>query len=413
MEDRPQSRRVLHLASLSFPGGLPLGLVLVTLPAWLADQGVSATEIGLVGAAGLPWSFKFLWAPLLDRFAPPLLDRRRAFMVLAQIGLFFSIAALSLVPAQRTTIVLVVALAIALSSATQDIAMDAYAVEVLRPSEYGPASGLRTTFYRLAMLVSGGAAIALADQIPWSVVFLLVAFLFVPATALTSFAPPAPPSSDQAPAGLVQAIAQPIRALARGPRFLAVAAFVLLYKFGDAAALGMVSPFFRVGLGVSLTEIGFLQKTVGLIAIIAGTMTGGVLLPRLGLLRGLFVFGVFQALTSLLYAATAFSGGTRAIMYAAIICEQAASGMATAALLSLMMSVCEKRWAATQFALLSSLMGVGRTLATMASGALADLLGYGGFFVLAAALGLPGLALIMALPRPPPEPTEATEATEA
>lgn len=409
MEDRPQSRRVLHLASLSFPGGLPLGLVLVTLPAWLADQGVSATEIGLVGAAGLPWSFKFLWAPLLDRFAPPLLDRRRAFMVLAQLGLFLSIAALSLVPAQQTTLVLVVALAIALSSATQDIAMDAYAVEVLRPSEYGPASGLRTTFYRIAMLVSGGAAIALADQIPWSVVFLLVAFLFVPATALTTFAPPAPPAAagaDEAPPGLIQAIAQPIRALARGPRFLAVAAFVLLYKFGDAAALGMVSPFFRVGLGVSLTEIGFLQKTVGLIAIIAGTMTGGVLLPRLGLLRGLFVFGVFQALTSLLYAATAFSGGTRAIMYAAIICEQAASGMATAALLSLMMSVCEKRWAATQFALLSSLMGVGRTLATMASGALADQLGYGSFFVLAAALGLPGLALILALPRPPPQPAE-------
>jgi len=381
-------------------------LVLITLPAWLADQGVSATEIGLLGAAGLPWSFKFLWAPLLDRFAPPILDRRRAFMVLAQIGLFLSIAALSLVPAKQTSVVLVVALAIALASATQDIAMDAYAVEVLRPSEYGPASGLRTTFYRIAMLVSGGAAIALADQIPWSAVFLLIAVLFMPAAVLTMSAPMAPPDPSADRPSLFQAVFLAFQALARAPRFLVVAAFVLLYKFGDAAALGMVSPFFRVGLGVSLTEIGFLQKTVGLIAIIAGTMTGGALLPRLGLRRGLFVFGVFQALTSLLYAATAFSGGTRAIMYAAIICEQAASGMATAALLSLMMGVCEKRWAATQFALLSSLMGLGRTLATMASGALADHLGYGSFFVLAAVLGLPGLALIFALP-PPPAPEAA------
>lgn len=383
--------------------------MLITLPAWLADQGVSATEIGLLGAAGLPWSFKFLWAPLLDRFAPPILDRRRAFMVLAQIGLFLSIAALSLVPAQQTSVVLVVALAIALASATQDIAMDAYAVEVLRPSEYGPASGLRTTFYRIAMLVSGGAAIALADQIPWSAVFLLIAFLFMPAAVLTMSAPAAPSEPSGPTPSLFQSVVLAFQALARAPRFLVVAAFVLLYKFGDAAALGMVSPFFRVGLGVSLTEIGFLQKTVGLIAIIAGTMTGGALLPRLGLRRGLFVFGVFQALTSLLYAATAFSGGTRAIMYAAIICEQAASGMATAALLSLMMGVCEKRWAATQFALLSSLMGLGRTLATMASGALADHLGYGSFFVLAAMLGLPGLALIFALP-PPPAPEAVAKA---
>ncbi|MFO0727648.1 MAG: MFS transporter [Myxococcota bacterium] len=394
------------LASLSFPGGLPYGLIAITVPAWLADQGVSATEIGLVGLAQMPWSLKFLWAPLLlDRLRPPLLDRRRGFILIAQILLVLTMPLLALVPPHQVWLVFAVVLAIVFASATQDIAMDAYAVELLDKAQYGPASGLRTTFYRLAMLVSGGAAIALGDQLAWPVIFALLAALMLPSTLLTRLAPALPEPEQPAEAlDLWSSLKAPIVALWRQPASIPLLAFVFLYKFGDAVAVGMLSPFFRAGLGVSLTEIGFLQKTVGLVATVFGAMTGGALLPRIGLYRGLFAFGLLQALTSVLYALTAYHDGLRPLMYGAITCEQAASGMATSALIALMMSVSEKRWAATQFAVLSSVMGIGRTLAVAIGGALADAVGYGPLFLIAAALGIPGLILIRSLASPPTTP---------
>lgn len=391
-----RSARLLKMAMLSFPGGLPLALVITTVPAWLSDQGLSPSEIGLLQLAGLPWSFKFLWAPALDRIRPPLLDQRRGWILLMQLLMIPAVGALALVDPRAATAVGLATVLIAVVSATQDVAMDAYAVELMRPAEQGPGNALRVTFYRLAMIASGGLAIAAADLVPWPVVFGALALSFVPALALTALAePPEASATTRRPRTFAESVREPLRGLWARPGVMPLLAFILLYKLGDNLASSMVPTFFIQHLHVSLTELGTLQKGVGLGMTVLGTLLGGFLLPRLGLVRALWVFGVLQAVTNLTYSAAAWAEGARPVVYAAITAENLVGGMGAAALVTVLTRVTDRRYAAAQFALLSSVAALSRSLAAAPSGVLVEALGYTRFFAASALFAVPGLLLLL------------------
>jgi PAT family beta-lactamase induction signal transducer AmpG len=386
------------MAALSLGGGLPLGVVLTTIPTWLADQGVGPAAVGALSAVGLPWSLKFAWSPILDRYGLGPLGRRRGWMLVGQIVMVGALLALAGADPHALALVAALATLLVVGSATQDIAMDGYALELMRPEERGPGNSLRTVFYRVGMLLASGVAVAAADVLPWPVVFGALAGVLVLASLATLTAPPTPHAEAHART-LGEAVVGPFRAFVAQRDAAWIAAFIVLYKLGDNMTLSMASVFFRQALQVSLTEMGFLQKTVGLVATIAGTLLGGALLPRLGLRRCLIAFGVAQAAMSLLFSATAATEGWRPMMYAAITLENLAAGMATAALLTFMMGVVEPRYAATQLALLTSLMALGRSFAGLPSGRLVDAIGYAAFFAVSALVALPGLVLAVRLAR--------------
>jgi MFS transporter, PAT family, beta-lactamase induction signal transducer AmpG len=312
-------------------------------------------------------------------------------------------------PASTPLLIGLVAMVIAFISATQDIAYDAYCVEVLEPAEQGPVSGLKILYYRVGMLLSGAFAVSASDFIPWPILFGGVGAIFLLLTSLTLAAeeprrPSAPPRS------LVSAVVEPIRTYFRREDAIAIALFMVFYKFGDSMGGTMVNPFFK-DLCFTNAEAGAALKTVGTIATIAGATLGAYGMTRLGLGRALWVFGVLQALANVLYSVTAISRGvpldvhacaalpaiagtTRLLAYSAIAGEYGAQGLASAAQGALLLRICDKRYSATQFALLSSLFGLGRWGAGLPSGWLVEHLGYPTFFLLSCGLALPGLLLL-------------------
>lgn len=387
------------MASLSFPGGAAYAVVVSTVPTWLADEGLSPSEIGLLAAAGLPWSFKWAWAPLLDRWSLPFGGRRRGWIVAAGLLVLAAVAALAFADPHDLPLIIALCALVAFFCATQDIATDGYAVEVMKPEEHGPGNALRTMIWRFGFIAAGGAAIAAADVVPWRIVLLVIAGLFLPIAALAAIAPepetPAPP-----PKTLADAVVGPFVSFFTRSGALWIAAFIFFYKFGDNMALAPMSAFFRQELNVSLTEIGFAQKTIGVAATIGGALLGGWMLPKIGLGRALWIFGFAQAITLFLYAGTAWSAGDRVWMYSAITLDQAAAGMGTAGLLTVITRACDPRYAATQFALLTSLMGLGRSTAGVPSGYLVEAIGYGPFFLASAAAAIPGLVVLFFLAPP-------------
>ncbi|ABS25507.1 MFS transporter [Anaeromyxobacter sp. Fw109-5] len=423
-----KSKRVQVLGVLMLASGMPLGFVFNTFQIFLRSAGVDLKTIGILSAVSLPWSLKFLWAPLVDRYALPRPDRRRSWIVVAQIALalgFFAFAAYAgfalerdaatgrmALAASAAATLGAIALFITLASATQDIALDAYSVEVLEPEEQGPASGLRVMWYRIGMLIAGALAIFSAQWLPWPAVFALLGVLFLASIGLTLWAdPPARPAS--APRSLAAAVVEPFRTYFGRPQALTVAAFLVLYKFGDNAAGTMVNPFLK-DMCFSNAEIGLAVKVIGTAATIAGTGVGAALMSRLGLGRALWVFGVAQAGAIGFYALAAaaraapldvalcatlepISALARGWTYVGIAAEYASQGMGTAALLALILRVCDKRYSATQYALLSSLFGFGRTLSGIPSGFLAERLGYSLFFVSCIALAIPGFLVLQRL----------------
>lgn len=418
-----RSRRVQYAGLLMFSSGMPLGFVMNAFQVFLRGAGVSLKTIGLLQVVSLPWSLKFLWAPLVDRFTLPWLGRRRGWIVAMQLALAASLGALAAYAARHlspgsggrevlaagaATGLAVIALAMAFFSATQDIALDAYTVEVLEADEVGPASGLRILWYRIGMLVAGSLSIFASEWIPWPWVFAALGAVFVTLTLLT-LAAPEPATPPSAPRTFREAVVEPFRNFFARPRALVVALFLVFYKFGDNLGGSMVNPFLK-DLCFSNAEIGLMVKTIGTAATIAGAGAGAALMTRLGIARALWIFGAAQAAGNLLYglaAAThpgptsvALCAGvevqalTRAATYVAIAGEYASQGMATAALLAFITRLCDRRYSATQYALLSGLFGLGRTLSGPPSGWLAERLGYEWFFFTAMAAAVPGLLLL-------------------
>lgn len=408
------SWRVGAVVLQSFSSGLPLGLVWIALPAWLKYRGVDIKTIGLFTLAQAPWTFKFLWAPLMDRFRLPILGRKRSWMLLFQVLLA---AGLVLLAGQGSSpevpVVAAIALFIAFCSASQDIAIDGYAVEVLEKSELGVAVGGRVALYRVAMLVAGAITITLGQKIGWPAVFIGLALLYVPLAGVV-IASPEPPVPVRAPETLRAAVFEPFVSLFRKPRAPEIIAFILLYKLGDNMATALIRPFL-IERCFSPADVGLATATIGLVATIAGTIFGAALTRKMGVGRALWIFGILQALACLGYVvvdrvAAAAAGhpclgpaaagaglqpfSNRLVMYAATALETGCQGMATGALDVFLIRLTQKRFSATQYALFASIFALGRTLAGAPAGVLVDALGWTPFFLATIGASLPGLVML-------------------
>jgi MFS transporter, PAT family, beta-lactamase induction signal transducer AmpG len=388
------SWRLASVSLLSFSSGLPLGLVWIAIPTWMKQEGVDIRVVGLFTLVQAPWTFKFLWSPLVDRYAPPLLGRKRGWMLLSQLALLVLglwLAGVSRHP-DAVWVIGALALATAVASATQDIAYDGYAVEVLQPEEHGLAVSARLAFYRAAMLVAGGWAITHAAETSWRNVNLLLALLYVPAMLVTVLAPE-PEVRQPPPKTLRQAVWEPFVGFLGQHRALEILAFVVLFKLSDNLTQALIRPFL-VEVGFGAFDVGLATATIGMAAMLLGALIGGAMTQRLGLGRALWISGFLQIFSNLGYAAVAEVGVNRPVMYAAQAFELGTSGVGTGAFGVLLLRLTEKRFSATQYALLSSLFSLPRVLAGPPAGLLADALGWRDFYVLTVFLGIPGLILL-------------------
>ncbi len=432
--------RVVAVGFLGFSSGLPLALTFGTLTLWLAEVGVDKTTIGLFALAGTPYTLKFLWAPLVDRVPLPWLTRRfgrrRGWMLATQAALAVTIVLLGgSDPAAAPTATALLALAVAFCSATQDIAIDAYRVEALDERRYGAGAATVVLGYRLGMLVSGAGALYAASFSDWATAYAIMAAL-MGVGMVTVLLNPEPPVADspearaqearvarylaarpdlrgragRALAWLHGAVIAPFAEFLARPGWLAVLAFVVLYKFGDALAGVMGNPFY-VELGFSKIEIANVTKAFGLAATIAGGFVGGLLVSRLGILKSLWICGLLQMASNLMFVVQALAGHDLAVLTLTIALENLAGGMGTAAFVAYLSSLCNLAYTATQYALLSSLAAFGRTLLSSSGGWLADQVDWVSFFLLTTVAALPGLLLLwwMARRYPPPRAGRAVE----
>jgi PAT family beta-lactamase induction signal transducer AmpG len=400
-----RSKRVGMLTALGFASGLPLVMSGQTLSAWMATVGVDIKTIGLLTLVSLPYSLKFLWAPLLDRYTLPIFGRRRGWMALTQFGLCCAIWFESSVnPKAAPSRMAVAALLVALLSASQDIVSDAYRTDVLPPEERASGTSTFIFGYRIAMLVSGMGALALSDYLPWPTVFRMVALLMLPAVVVTWRSPE--PETVRPPRTISAAFTRPFADFFSRPRAVVVLGFVMFYKFGDYIASNLSVPFL-ITLDFSRTEIAALSKAIGFGAMTLGILLGGGLSAKVGVRRALFVFGVLSAATNSGYLALAIVGKNHLLLAAAIGIHNLCAGMADAAFVAYLTGLCNKSFSATQFALLSSASTLaGRTLGA-AAGFVVDAGGWATFFGAAMAMAVPALILLWLLPSDPrPAPAE-------
>ncbi|MGE0334497.1 MAG: MFS transporter [Gammaproteobacteria bacterium] len=408
MSNSPQARpvqtwqrsRVLVTVSLfGFASGLPLALTGSTLQAWFTQAGVDLKTIGAMSLIGLPYLYKFLWAPLLDRYVPVRGGRRRGWLFVTQAILAAILLALAeLSPARDLTMIVVLVATLALMSATQDIVVDAYRAEVLPPDERGFGAGLSIAGYRLAMIVSGAGVLLLADARGFEDSLRALAVLMAASWGVTWWAsepPEAPGTASSLRADLLASLGH----LLRRPAFPALAALVVAYKLGDAFAGSLSMTFFLRGQGFSLTEIGATYKALGIAATLLGGIAGGLWMKRLGLYRALLWFGLLQAITNLGFWLLAVSGKSLAGMIVVVALENLSGGMGTSALVALLISLCDRQFTATHFALLSALASMPRVLIGPFAGVAAEW-GWPTFFAGSLLLALPGLLLVAALGRP-------------
>ena len=387
------SRRMVMVVLSGFSSGLPLSLTASTMQAWMKESGVDLTTIGAFALVGLPYSLKFLWAPVLDRYTPPFLGRRRGWILIWQVFLVVAIAAMGFIdPKEHLGLLALLALLVAFGSASQDIVIDAWRTETLTPEEYGAGAGAQTIGYRGAMLVSGALALALADSLPWHTVYLLMAGAMALSIGYTLLAPE-PQVSVKPPRTLAEAAVFPLVEFLKRKGSIENLAFIILYKLDVVMALALTTPFL-LELGFTKTVIGAVNKGGGLVSVIVGTLVGGALLPKLGMKRALWIFGVAQGIATLSFLGLAVVGKDYPLMVFAICADNFFSGMGTAAYAAFLMSLCNPKFTATQFALLSSLMALTRTVAGAPTGWLAQHLGWPGYFVLCTVAMIPGLALL-------------------
>ncbi len=393
------NRRIGMMLPLGFASGLPLALTAGTLQAWLTVDGVDLQTIGLFSLVGLPYAVKFLWAPLMDRFGLPWLGRRRGWILATQLGLLAGILTLAtLEPSQVPVAVAVVALTVAFLSASHDIVFDAYRTDVLKPEERGIGAGVSVTGYRLAMLVSGAGALILSEQIGWHATYILMAGCLLVGVAAT-LASPEPSDPGRPPRSLSDAVLGPIQQFFSKKLAVGLLLLIVLYKFGDAFAASLTTAFLIRGVQFTPTDVGLVNKGMGLGATIVGALIGGALLNRLGLYRSLMAFGLLQACSNLSFMALAEVGKNYGVMVAAVAIENLSGGMGTTALVALMMGLCDHRYTATQFALLSALASVGRVFVGPPSGYLADAVGWAPFYFITFLASLPGLWALWRLRR--------------
>ncbi len=429
-------RRVLAMLFLGFSSGLPFGVLAEPMTAWLAGSGVDKTTIGLFALVSLPYALKFLWAPIMDRVPLPVMTRifgrRRGWVLVTQVVLIAAIIKLGLSdPANSLWWTAAFALAVSFASASQDIVIDAYRVEILAEDQLAAGAALAINGWRLSSW--GGAAVALifADLVSWQIVFTGLALTVgVGIVAILLNPEPAAPISDEAlsleqsaeeflernahlPAGLARATAWlygsvfcPFIEFLTRPNWLLIILFILLFKFGDAVLTVMKIPFF-LELGFSNTEIGTIAKLVGFPPIIIGGLFGGLLLAKTGIMRGLLISGVFMAASNLVFVLQSWVGYSQEMLAVTIAIENFTTSMGTVAFVAYLSSLCNIAYTATQYALLTSFMAFSRTVMTSGSGWVADQVSWPVFFILTTLAALPGLMLLIYMIKRQPAPAQS------
>jgi MFS transporter, PAT family, beta-lactamase induction signal transducer AmpG len=392
-----RSKRVAMMLVLGFSSGLPLALTGGTLQAWMTVAGVDLRTIGVFALVGLPYTVKFLWSPFMDRFVPPWLGRRRGWMIATQLSLFVGILAMAFSsPEHSVSTLALLALLVAFASASQDIVVDAYRTDLLHEKERGAGTAVYVTAYRIAMLVAGALALILSEQIGWRNTYVLMAALMVVGMMGALFGPE-PAVNGRPPGTLREAVWGPLQDFFSRSGAVTILLFIVLYKLGDAYAGTLTTAFLIRGAGFSPTDVGTVNKGLGLISVIVGAALGGSLMVRLGLFRALLLFGLLQAVSNLSFMVLAWLGKSYPMMIFAVAFENLSGGMGTSAFVAFLMGLCNHRYSATQFALLSSLAVLGRVFVSPSSGYIVEITGWAGFFFITALTALPGLGLLFRL----------------
>ena len=385
---------LLTVALMGFASGLPLFLTGFTLKAWLTQSGLNIKAIGLFGIITLPYSLKFLWAPLLDRYLPPFLGRRRGWMVLFQAVLVLLLVLMALSdPRLSVTRIALLGLLVAFASASQDIVVDAWRREAFEEHDLGLANAVNIGAYRVAMLASGGGALILAGRTGWRFAYLVMAGLMAMG-ALGTFLAWSTDGQVRPPRTLREAVELPLKQLLRRPAIAEILAFCLLYKIGDQLADSMSAPFLLRGMGFTLQQIGATTKTVGMISLVAGGLLGGLLMKKLSLKWALVLFGLCQCGSILAFWALSRLGPLLSVLTGALALENLCWGMGTAAFATFLMLLCARRYTATQYALLTSILAFTRGLLSTPAGLFQARFGWSGYFLGCALVAIPGLLLL-------------------
>lgn len=390
------NRRMLICIFTGFTSGLPLYILISLLPAWLRSEGVDLKSIGLFALIGLPFTWKFLWAPLFDRYAPPL-GRRRGWLLITQVALLLSIPVFgSLNPQLNLWTIAYLATVVAFFSASQDIVLDAYRRELLPDVELGLGNAVHVNAYKIAGLVPGSLSLILADYLPWNTVFLVTALFMLPGLAMTLLVSE-PQLKQGAPRTLRQAVVEPFHEFITRNGWKSaglILAFIFFYKLGDSMATALATPFY-LDMGFSKTEIGLVAKNAGLWPSVIGGLLGGAWMVRLGINRALWIFGVVQMVAILGFAWLAVVGHSLFWLAVVIGVEAFGVGLGTAAFVAYIAHTTHPLYTATQFALFTSLAAVPRTFANAATGWLVEAMGWVGFFLFCFGIAIPGMLLLL------------------
>jgi PAT family beta-lactamase induction signal transducer AmpG len=356
--------------------------------------GADLKTIGIFALVGLPYTLKFFWSSFMDRFVPPWLGRRRGWILITQLALVAGIAAMAFSsPQQAPLFIALLALAVAFSSASQDIVVDAYRTDVLHEKERGFGAAVFVMGYRIALLVSGALAFVLADHIGWRNTYITLAAIMGLAILATLFSRE-PEKKVTPPASMREAVWGPLQNYFHRNTAVALLILIILYKLGDAYAGALTTAFLIRGVGFSVSEIGTINKGLGFASLIAGALFGGALMVRLQLYRSLLIFGMLQAVSNLSFIVLAWTGKSYGMLIFTVAFENVAGGMGTAAFVALLMAMCDHRFTATQYALLSSLAALGRIFISPTSGYLVDSVGWAVFFFITFLTAIPGLVLL-------------------
>lgn len=390
-------RKSAILLILGFASGLPLALTAGTLQAWMSVENVDTKTIGFFSLVGQAYVLKFLWSPLMDRFTLPFLGRRRGWLLLTQLALIVAIALMgTLQPSRDLTLLAALAVLVAFCSASQDIVFDAWKTDVLPAEERGAGAAITVLGYRLAMMVSGGLALWLADKyLGWQATYWLMALTMIPGVIATLLAPE-PSQKIAAPRSLQEAVFTPLKEFFSRSNAWMMLSLIILYKLGDAFATSLSTLFLLKGLGFDPGQVGIVNKTLGLAATIVGALFGGILMQRMTLFRALVLFGILQGVSNMGYWLLAVTPPHIWSMALAVAIENLCGGMGTAAFVALLMALCNKSFSATQFALLSALSAIGRVYVGPAAGWIADGWGWPTLFAISIVASLPGLLLLIA-----------------
>lgn len=389
--------RLLAALLLGFSSGLPLALTASTLQAWFTSANVNLAMIGALSLIGIPYTLKFLWSPFLDYYQLPRLGLRKGWIILMQ----FSVAAFLYLlaymnPTSQAVAMSLIAMAAAFLAATQDVAIDAYRTDILTDNERGLGAAYYVFTYRLAVVVSGGLAMVFADYYGWKLTYEVMALLMLMVLLLTLRAPVIQHAAATE-RNVLQTMLVSLRDLLTRDNILLILLFVMFYKFGDALALSLMTNFLLHGLGFTLTEVGLAYKIVSFAATVLGAFVGGAILTRKSVYYGLFAFGIAQAFSNLVFVVLAMAPKSFLLMSASIFVENFCSGLSTAAFLAFLMSICNKKYTASQYALLSAVASLGRVFLGPVAAIIVETLGWTQFFIWSFLLSFPGLLFLLLL----------------